>query len=97
MQATSPSNLPDLIQAVATNGKEGYVKLTDYKDPQPKSPEEAAQWTLDHHGKTRTIPVYDQDGTTKIGEFVITTRNSSLLKASRLRAWGILVVRDRRS
>jgi hypothetical protein len=71
MDANSPDNLPDLIKAVATNGKEGYVKRTDYDDPHFTNPADAVKWTMDQKGKTRTIPVYDVDGVTKIGEFVI--------------------------
>lgn len=57
---------PDLIEAIATNGKVGYIRATDYAavtaagDPQSV----AARPRL-------TIPVYGKDGTTKIGSFTV--------------------------
>ena len=71
IDATSPKDLPDLIKAQATNGKQGYVRRTDYEDPTPKTPQEALAWGQSHKGTTRTIPVYAEDGMTKIGEFII--------------------------
>lgn len=68
--ATSPGNEPDLIQAMATNGKSGYVYRTDLTPPEPASPEEAvAQNALNDEPKV--ISVYEQDGATVIGEFVL--------------------------
>lgn len=72
-----PENEPDLIQAVATNGREGYVRKTDLVEPAPASPEEASQLraTLG-----RAIPVYSSDGKSVVGEFVIQPGQGSVAK-----------------
>jgi len=62
---------PDLIAAIATNGMHGYVKRADLQSPQPKNPEEAVAMTKANAGKTKTVPVYDQEGQGVIGEFVM--------------------------
>lgn len=67
MDATSPDNEPDLIAAVGAGGTLGYVKKTDLDGPTPLSPEEAAQ--VD--SSARSIPLYEKDGVTVIGEFWI--------------------------
>ncbi|UOR01631.1 hypothetical protein MUN77_16180 [Leucobacter allii] len=61
---------PELVAALATNGRPGYVYAEDVQGETPASPEEAAELT----GKgleDRVIPVYEADGITVIGEFVI--------------------------
>jgi len=60
---------PDLIAAVATNGRQGYIYAAQLQaaQPQPTSPEQAATM----HPTPVTIPVYKSDGRTVIGEFVI--------------------------
>lgn len=67
---------PDLIQAVATNGQLGYVDNDELKKAEGhpsmfKSPEEALAWQKSQGTASVTIPVYDSDGATKLGEFVI--------------------------
>lgn len=62
------SRIPDLVEAVATNGKAGYVYESELSGHRPKNPQQAV--AIDNQGP-RTIPVYSKDGTTKIGEFVI--------------------------
>jgi hypothetical protein len=62
---------PDLIQAMTTDGKTGYVLAKDLEQPMPDSPEQALEWQKANAGKTRSIPVYEQDGRTIIGEFII--------------------------
>lgn len=62
---------PDLIAAYATNGRPGYVYADDLNEPLAKSPAEAGEWMEENAGKSRTIPVYTEDGHTVIGEFVI--------------------------
>ena len=64
-----PSQSPDLIQVVATNGKTGYCRNSDLNPPQPKTLAEAAQWDKAHEGKITVLPVYESDGTTQIGVF----------------------------
>lgn len=66
----SPQGHPDLIAAIATNGQVGYVYATDLEEPMPANPEEAVTWN-ETHGGARTIPVYESDGETVVGEFVI--------------------------
>ena len=61
--------MPDLVAAVATNGREGYVYAKDLESPTPSSPVEAARWQEEHTGDVDSIPVYLADGETVIGEF----------------------------
>jgi len=76
--ATSPENEPDLIRAQATNGKTGYVKKVDLDAANGttaaesfKSPEDALRWQETEGQLDHTIPVYDVDGVTQIGEFTV--------------------------
>lgn len=69
---------PDLVAAVATNGIDGYVLKTDLNDADGttaaknfKSPQDAVAWQNARRGKTFKVPVYESDGTTVVGEFVI--------------------------
>lgn len=62
------SKIPNLVEAVATNGKAGYVYESELMGHMPKNPQQAV--AIDNQGP-RTIPVYAKNGTTKIGEFVI--------------------------
>jgi hypothetical protein len=66
---------PDLIAAIATNGRQGYINAKEEAaaDPcrSPKNPAAAVKCTNDNRGKTFTIPVYESDGTTKVGVFAI--------------------------
>ena len=63
---------PDLIAALATNGRQGYVYVRDMNaaDPAPASPEEAAAIARENARKSFTVLVYESDGETSIGEFV---------------------------
>lgn len=65
---------PDLVAAIATNGKEGYVRQTDLEGDLPTCPEEAV--AMQKNQKDRIIPVYEKDGVTKIGEFIVTAPNN---------------------
>lgn len=80
--AKSPQDEPDLIRATATNGKVGYVLKTDLDGPMPSSPEEALAQQAANAGKTRVIPVYEADGTTMIGEFLIEPGGAVKIPAS---------------
>lgn len=62
---------PDLISVVATNGRSGYAYADALSDPwgAPSSPEEALEQQDAHRGETATIPVYESDGETVVGEF----------------------------
>ena len=57
---------PDLIAAIATNGKTGYVYARDLEQPAPTTLQLGTP-----PGETRTIPVYTSDGHTEIGQFLI--------------------------
>ena len=76
--AENPDGIPDLIAVVATNGREGYVHRVELEEAtgtaaagEFTSPEDAIRWQEERAGKTFTVPVYEADGTTQIGEFVI--------------------------
>ena len=57
--------------AVGVGGTAGYVRATDLNGPMPKTPEEALRQMRSNAGKNRRIPMYDIDGRTVIGVFVI--------------------------
>ena len=85
MEADSPEHEPDLIQVVATNGKTGYVFKADLDAADGtlasrtfKSPEEALRWQEGEGALDHVIPVYLQDGTTEIGEFLVVGRETQL-------------------
>lgn len=59
---------PDLILAKGENGTIGYAKKVDLDGPQPKTPEEAVKLNDMYR---REIPLYDVDGETIIGKFII--------------------------
>ncbi len=61
---------PDLVAVIATNGKQGYAYNDELNDTAnlPRTPADAANY----HPGVRTVPVYEEDGITQIGEFVIT-------------------------
>lgn len=65
---------PDLQAVFATNGRMGYVYTTELDEAGGSrnftSPEEALAWQESMKGKTATVPVYEFDGITVIGEFV---------------------------
>lgn len=67
----------DLISAIGENGVEGYVKATDLNGPDPKTPAEAVQQQV---RVNRTIPLYESDGETVIGSFVIQNNTSTVIK-----------------
>jgi hypothetical protein len=76
--AQNSNGAPALIAVVATNGRTGYVFAKQLADADGttaaehfKSPADALAWQKAHQGRTTSIPVYEYDGTTKIGEFVV--------------------------
>ncbi|SDS84568.1 hypothetical protein [Microterricola viridarii] len=78
VDAISPETEPDLIQAVATNGKEGFVRKTELDavngtaaQASFKSPEDALKWQATEGAKDHVIPVYGVDGSTVLGEFLV--------------------------
>ena len=60
---------PDLMLAKGENGTIGYAKKEDLNGPQPKTPEEAVKLTKE--AKPREVPLYDVDGETIIGKFIV--------------------------
>lgn len=78
LSATSPENEPDLILVVATNGLEGYVYKSDLDAANGTeaaksftSPEQAVRWQETQGLQDRMIAVYNVDGKTKIGDFIV--------------------------
>ena len=65
---------PDLIAAIANNGRQGYIEKSELDAvscTDVASPAEALKCQQAHAGTTTDIPVYDSDGTTVIGQFVM--------------------------
>lgn len=60
---------PDLIAVYTTDGKEGYAYVKDLDGPTPTSPADALAPQEANEGTTRSVPVYESDGETLIGEF----------------------------
>lgn len=72
--ARSSDEEPDLIQAVTTDGIEGYVRKSELdavNGSRVKSPEEALAWQAGVEGKTFHVPVYAVDGKTVLGQFEV--------------------------
>lgn len=77
-EATSPDGEPDLILAVATNGREGYVYKRDLDAADGTaamkeftSPEDALAWQKERGTEPILIPVYLEDGNTVVGQFEV--------------------------
>lgn len=64
---------PDLILAAATNGRTGYIlrKTLWAADGTDVTSLSQASAYMSNSTSVRTIPVYEKDGTTVIGSFVI--------------------------
>lgn len=64
---------PDLIAVVTTEGKQGYayVKDLDGRWPVPTSPADALAQQEANEGRSHSVPVYESDGETIIGEYTI--------------------------
>lgn len=62
---------PDLLAVVTTDGRQGYAYVADLDGPEPPtSPADAlAQQETDAEAR-RSVPVYESDGETLIGEFL---------------------------
>lgn len=61
---------PDLVAVVATNGRRGYAYAQDLEAPTPTSPSEALAWQRVPQRDVE-VPVYESDGKTVIGTFVM--------------------------
>lgn len=62
---------PDLIAVVTTDGKQGYAYVKDLDGPMPTSPADALAQQEADEGRSRSVPVYESDGETIIGEHAI--------------------------
>ena len=60
---------PDLIAIVTTDGKQGYAYVKDLDWPAPTSPADALAQQKANEGRSRSVPVYESDGETIIGEY----------------------------
>ena len=76
--AINESGEPDLILVSATNGKDGFVRAAELAKADGTeqvatftSPEQALAGQGEMKGKTVSVPVYQSDGETRIGEFII--------------------------
>ncbi|WP_300682177.1 hypothetical protein [Nocardioides sp.] len=63
--------MPDLIRVQASNGRSGYAFVRDLDGPEPTSPAQALEWQRRDAGKTRSVTVYESDGTTVVGTLVV--------------------------
>ncbi len=59
----------DMVEVVGANGVKGYVKSADL-EPSFSLPEEAIAFQ-EENKNGRSIPLYESDGTTVIGEFIV--------------------------
>ena len=62
---------PDLVAAIGTNGRCGFVRASDREEDIPGDPEEALAHLAELDPDGRDIPLYAQDGVTVIGSFHI--------------------------
>ncbi|MFK0003084.1 hypothetical protein [Paenarthrobacter sp. NPDC090522] len=78
VDSVSPETEPDLIAAVTADGTKGYVSKAELDVANGTSasrhfrtPEDAITWMETEGRADRSIPVYEADGTTVIGEFTV--------------------------
>lgn len=73
--ATNQNGTPDLVAVVIDHGTtDGYVKASDLSCAESgdvKSPAEALTWDKESRIRNISIPVYESDGTTVIGTFIM--------------------------
>lgn len=55
----------------ASNGRHGYVRQADLRNPPPTSPEDALARQAANADQSRRVLVYHQEGESVIGEFVM--------------------------
>ncbi|GMA37790.1 hypothetical protein [Demequina litorisediminis] len=70
---------PEFIQAWGEDGTLGFVKSADLEPVKVSSPEDAAR-ANDVADKVFSIPLYDEDGKTVIGEFLVNDGASTIEK-----------------
>jgi len=77
-QAVLPEHEPDLILAIGSNGREGYIskaELDELIGANVATPEEAVRWQLAQDAAgwdSIEIPLFESDGLTQIGMFEVT-------------------------
>lgn len=59
---------PDLVAVIATNGRAGYAYANQLSPPPPKTPSQAV---AHNNAPPSTVTVYESDGKTPIGKFVV--------------------------
>ncbi|MBT2537351.1 peptidase M56 family protein [Arthrobacter sp. ISL-69] len=76
---------PDMIAVMATNGNRGYAYRSELEEADGtaamktfKSPQDALDWQEARRGKSFFVPVYDADGKTVVGEFVVGPANGQV-------------------
>ncbi|MBS2939660.1 hypothetical protein KDN32_18120 [Nocardioides sp. J2M5] len=63
---------PDLLAVVTTDGRQGYAYVEELDGgPPPTSPADALAQQEADAGVRRSVPVYESDGETLIGEFLV--------------------------
>lgn len=63
---------PDLIEAIGEDSVTGYIRKKDLDGNMPKTPEEATALKNKQQVKNpRQIPLYEKDGKTVIGTFMV--------------------------
>lgn len=75
---TGEGEEPNLVAVIATNGKSGYSYTEDLDDASGatasrsfKGPADALAWQEKQRGKKFLVPVYESDGETLIGDYLI--------------------------
>ena len=76
--AVSVETEPDLIAAIGIDGTKGYVLATDLRIGMPHSRQEAIELLESDGDKSHKISLYDIDGKTVIGEFLVTDGSSDI-------------------
>jgi hypothetical protein len=61
---------PDLLAVITTDGQQGYAYAEELDGPQPTSPADALTQQEAQGATERSVPVYESDGETLLGEFV---------------------------
>lgn len=68
MDCSPQHGTPALVAVIATNHRSGCVYATQLNPPSPKT---IAQALAQNNAPPKTLAVYDKDGKTPIGKFVI--------------------------
>ncbi|WP_017624897.1 hypothetical protein [Nocardiopsis chromatogenes] len=82
LEARTPQEEPDLIEAYGDDGTPGYVRADDLNGPAPTREEVLEHIDAQEKGAIPDvrIPLYESDGTTVIGTFTIEGSDASQSK-----------------